>query len=225
MGTIRSATNIPTSTPLSCPLSLFYPTDGTVIYAETLHVSGVGFVGIEITVQVVDIDSAIIIDSEVLVDDKGQWEIDLQYDTREKPVEVTVLALANQGTKDKSCQDSTTVILAGPSYRPDGVFGTIHSPPEGSTVGGDLLEIKGTVSGITENTFWLEIVDEDGLVIDHTVVTVSNPNHEDEIPWTAEIATNRYVGTATIRAFTKNPVEGDETLIGRVNISIGTAAG
>jgi hypothetical protein len=65
----------------------------------------------------------------------------------------------------------------------------------------------------------------DGNVIDTRPITVFNPYFMDEVPWTAELATNGFTGQAEIRASYLAPADGSEQILASIVVTVSQDAG
>lgn len=79
----------------------------------------------------------------------------------------------------------------------------IASPVVGAVVSGTPLEINGVVSGLAEDRFWLELVDDQGNVINRQEITLRNPSRAREINWSASLFT-RYTGEGQLRLIARD---------------------
>jgi hypothetical protein len=219
-------------TPQSTPtiiggVDIVYPQDGSIIYAEQLFVSGTAsdIPGDSFALQLIGPDGSIIGRYPVAMS-AGEWQVELPHGYIGEPIEVNIFAVPQNGNLPSDVDyDVATIVLAGQTYRPDGAFGSIVSPTEDSTMGGDTFEVRGTVSGVFENTFTLSLISADNSTIDSKPVTVFNPYFTDEVPWTAELMTNGYTGAAEIRALYFSPADGSEIVLAVVQVTIQEAAG
>jgi hypothetical protein len=218
----------PTLPPLSGTVEIDFPQDGTVIYAESLYVSGSasGVPDNQFTLKLVNADDQTLNQATVQVDDSGKWQVELVHGVEGEPSEMAIFAVPSYADAPAgSDYDIRSVVIASKDYRPEGVFGSILAPFEGSSVGGDIIPVNGTVSGVFEGEFTLELTAEDGTLLDSQQVLAMNPNFIDEVPWSAEIATQGYTGQATIRAYAISARDGSEIPLGSVQIEITRSAG
>jgi len=208
-------------------VDIVYPQDGSIIYAEQLFLSGTAsdIPGDTFALQLIGPDGSVVGRYPVQTSAR-EWQVEIPHGYSDEPIEVNIFAVPEAGNIPSDVDyDVATIVLAGQTYRPEGVFGSIVSPSEGSAVGGDTFEVNGTVSGVFENTFTLALFDAEGNVIDSKSVTVFNPYFTDEVPWTDELATNSYVGAAAIRVLYVSPADGSEIALDEVQVTLEEQAG
>ncbi len=223
-----ACSSAPQTTPLiTGSVDIVYPQDGSVIYAEQLFLSGTASdIGEDtFSLELIGPDGSIVGRYPVQTS-AGEWQIEIPHGYRGEPIEVNIFAVPEAGNIPSEMEyDVVTIVLAGQTYRPEGVFGSIMSPRDGDTVGGDTFEVSGTVSGVFENTFTLALYDAEGNVIDRKAVTVVNPYFTDEVPWSDALATNGYTGSAKIRALYNSPADGSETVLADAQVVVQEPAG
>jgi len=213
------------STSFNGEVDIVYPSNGTVIYAEAITVSGTMFGADQqtFTVELIDPDDAVIASADVQTQE-GDWRVEIAHNYTGDPSEVTVRAVPSGEVEGE--YDSATILLSNASLRPEGTFGTITAPLEGDVVGGDSILIEGTASGLFENTLIVEMVLPEGAVLAEQVLTVNNPYFIDEVPWQAELAfADDYTGPASIRAYYTSADDGSEIDLDQVGVMIEVAAG
>ncbi len=221
---VGAAIVTPTPTP-SSGVDIISPQDGSVIYAEQMYLSGTASGVDSFTLQLLGPDGTILARDTIRVSG-GEWQKELAHGYTGEPIEVTIVAAPEHAPLPlETAYDIAIVALAGLSYRPDGAFGSITSPTPNSNVGGDSFEATGMVSGVFENTFTLSLIGADGSVIDSEPITVFDPYFVDEVPWTAELATNGYSGAGEIRAFYNAPSDGSEVVLASIPVTVIQEAG
>lgn len=92
-------------------------------------------------------------------------------------------------------------------------------------MGGEVIPISGTASGLFENTLNVDLETLDGNVISGLVLTIENPGMMDEVPWQTDIATNDYRGPAVVHAYYHSARDGSVVTFSKVSITVGDAAG
>ncbi|NWF67830.1 MAG: hypothetical protein HXY40_01970 [Chloroflexi bacterium] len=218
----------PTPLPgLTGSVMITYPPDGTTVYAEAIYVQGSaqGVPNNTFALEVVGADDQIIARSTVIVTD-GQWTVELPHTYTGEPMEATIYAIPdNTDLSIAQTYASATIIIAGMSYRPEGVFGSITSPATGSTIGGDNLTVTGTASGLYQGTLLLGLFAPDGAQISQIVIAVFNPYFTDAVLWTGEVPTNGYTGAAELRAYYQQASDGKDVTLASVQITITAVAG
>ena len=210
-----------TATPqLTGEVRILSPVEGTTVYSEVVRFAGTAS---DLTDEIFDLvltgpDETIIAQHTVRPDDQtGAWQVELPHTYNDAPIEVTVMA----APPDTGIPyEIITIVLAGLDHRPAGVFGSITFPAAESSVGGDRMQVKGTVSGARDNTFMLNLVNNNGVAIESVPVSIEHPNVLDEIQWSTEIDTEGYVGEASLQISTS-----DENVIHSIDITIDIAAG
>ncbi len=98
----------------------------------------------------------------------------------------------------------------------------IVRPEAGSTVSGSPLELSGTVFGLAEDRFNIELRDASGRVVNRQEITLRNPSGAVEIPWSASLITG-YTGPAEIRIVARNR-SGREFIAASVSIVIASSS-
>jgi hypothetical protein len=219
--------NAPTSPPgLTGSVDIAYPIDGTTVYAEALLMRGTasGLPNNTFTLEIVGVDDEIIARSSVTMTD-GQWMVELPHSYTGEPIEVSIYAIPSDPDLTSDLRyDTGTIILAGLSYRPEGIFGTVTFPTADSTVSGETIPVSGTASGLFEGTMLLGLYSEDGTEISRLVLTLEGQPY-DVVPWTAELPTNGYIGLAEIRAFYQQASDGKPVILSSAIVTVSATAG
>ena len=213
----------PTPTAMPGSVTIRHPQSGSFLYAPTLYFYGSGenLPGNQFRLTAVTATDETIVDTVITVEN-GQWTYEIANPHTGDPVELAVNALPAAGGGEL---DSSSVVLATEAQRPDGVFGTLLSPIEGETVGGESIPVSGTASGLFEGTMNLGLETPDGEEISGIVITVENPGMMDEVPWQADLATNGYRGPAVLRAYYHSARDGTVMTLATVSITVAEAAG
>ncbi len=199
------------------------PQAGSIIYAEVLYLAGTAanIPGSSFRIEVVGADEQVIAQTTVPVTGTG-WQVELMHGYSSEPVEAVILAVPVTGEGE---YDRVTVALAGQQQRPEGSFGSITSPAEGDTVGGDLIEVRGRGSGLFENSLLISLIAEGGAVLDNRIITLNNPYFIDDVPWRVELGTKNHMGAAEIHIFYQSMSTIDEVILDSVPINLTTEAG
>ncbi len=101
-----------------------------------------------------------------------------------------------------------------------GESATISSPANGATVGGSPLYVSGVVSNLSTDQFMLQVFDANGQSITPAqTITLSNPNHVADVPWSASVLVSGYTGAAQIR-ISAQTASGETAVIGAVSVNI-----
>jgi hypothetical protein len=218
-------TVLSTEAPLPGSVEIEVPENGAIIYAETMFISGTasdlpdgGF-----QLEVVTASGEQLVETTVQPDD-GSWQVELVHGYEGDPMEAQIFALPVDTTIQGE-YDVETIAVSSQDNRPEGTFGSIISPGEGVTLGGDSIEVSGTASGLFENTLVVVLEDAEGSVLDEEILTITNPYFIDEMVWSATLETDGYTGEATIRAYYQDAQDGDEVTLDEVTFTLQVAAG
>jgi hypothetical protein len=212
----------PTPTPVPGSVTFRFPQSGAFIYAPTLYFAGQAenLPGNQFHLTAVTASDENIVDTMITVEN-GQWTYEIPNPHTGDPIEVSINAMTTGGVE----LDSESIVLATEAQRPEGVFGTIISPIEGETVGGESIPVSGTASGLFEGTMNLGLETPEGEEVSGIVITVENPGMMDEVPWQADLATNNYRGPAVLRAYYHSAKDGSVVTLATVQITVAEAAG
>lgn len=202
----------PSSTPVPATLQapepmvhIRFPAAGAVIYAESIRVSGLATVE-EFQLTLVDQDDTIFAETTITpAMPGGDWVIILDHGYTGEPMEMLLRAETIAG----DFYAATAIVLADARSRPDGPFGSIIFPLDGTDMGGDFIVVEGTASGIADNQFMVTLTAADGAVLDSQTVAVVNPYGIDEMLWRVELSTQLLLGPATITAYFTSPDDPD----------------
>ena len=213
-------TATPTVPLLTGTVDILTPTEGTLIYSEMLYISGTaqGLPDNRFELALIGPDDTDIATSVVRVS-ADTWEIELPHTYTDVPIEVIITARSTDPAVPGD-YDLVTVALAGLVYRPEGTFGSITYPVEGSTVGGEQFEVGGTVSGLSDQQVTLQLLAADGTLLDSQVIAIDHPYPLDDVPWSGEMSTDGFIGEAVLQISTSN-----QNTLHSVNIRIEAAAG
>ncbi len=211
---------LPTMTPAVATLEgnvdILYPQDSSVIYSEALTISGTATTA-DFALKMIGPDEKIIAQTTVQAQ-SSDWKVELVHGYSGEPIEVNILAVPIDAASDLD-YDIATILIAPLDSRPEGLFGSITMPSEDDSVGGEAIQVSGTASGLPENLLSIALISSDSAIIDSRDITVYNPYGIDDMPWTAELATNGYIGTAEIR------ITSAENIISSVNVTVTAEAG
>lgn len=220
-----SATIDPTQTVLQGNIDITSPPSGAIIYGETIYLSGTasdipdeGF-----QIQLLAPDDSVVAEATVQPTD-GDWSVEIVHNYTGNPTEVSIVA-KSVDTANTLTYDIESIVLSTLENRPEGTFGEITSPTDGTSIGGDSLLVSGRGSGFFENNFVLILEAPNGEVIEEVPVTLNNPNFVDDIPWEAEIPRGDFVGNAVIRMVYQDMESGDVITIDSVDVIVSTVAG
>ena len=213
----------PTGAALIGSVEIMTPLEGSVIYSELIALSGVAsdLPGDVFALTLTGPDGEHIAGTTVR-GASGSWSIELAHTYTGEPLEVTISARPFDTTVTGE-YTQRTIALAGLSYRPEGIFGSITLPTDDSTVGGEFLLVTGTASGVAGNDLTIDLIADDGRVIARTYPQTANPYLIDNMPFTAELPTNGHIGPATIQLGALD--ENTFLPLGSIRVNIDTAAG
>lgn len=222
------AESIPTAPVLVGSVEIQVPPEGAIIYAEVVYAAGIsaqlpaqGFL-----LKLNNAEDETLIQVTVVPDSAGHWAVELPHPYNGEPTEMTLIAAPHyDGAPTEIDYAAQPLVLAGQSYRPPGIFGSIFTPTDGATVGGDSMLVSGTVSGVFEGSFSLALIDSTGSAIDTQIVTAASGSALDEVPWTAALATHGYTGAAEIRVLVYSADDGSESVLAKASIVITQDAG
>lgn len=208
-------------TPEASGVIIAAPQAGTIIYAEMAFISGEVLEAEQtFRVELVDTEDNVIAET-TLTESPGIWTAELEHGYDGDPTEITIRAVS----EDDAVLDSVSVMLSNMDERPDGSFGTIASPSDGDSIGGDSILVEGSASGLFENEFILALFDDAGESVAETFVLLNNPYFVDDVPWQAELIIGDYTGTGEIRAYYIDAESGDEVTLDSVTVEVEPAAG
>ncbi len=212
----------PTATPNPGSVTIQTPQTGAMIYSPTLYLSGAANLpSNQFRLTVINALDETLLDTLITVQD-GRWSYDMPNAPTGDPIEVTISALPATGGLDL---DTVSVVLASEAQRPAGVYGAILAPFEGDTVGGEIIPVSGTASGLFEGALNVDLTKPDGTIISGIVLTVENPGMIDEVPWQTEISTSNYRGPAVLHAYYHSAKDGTPVTLAKVAITVAEAAG
>lgn len=101
----------------------------------------------------------------------------------------------------------------------------ITSPASGASVEAPTLYVSGVVHNLPEDKFTMQVFDSDGEALTGAqTITLSNPNHVADVPWSASITVNGYTGAAQIR-ITARTADGMDAVIAAANVNIVAGTG
>jgi len=203
-------------------VTIEYPRNGSIIYGETLHISGTaGENASTFRLSVADIEGNTL--AETTLDaEAGTWNVELPHGYSGDPTEVTLKALPTTPDENTTAYDTRVILLTDISHRQEGVFGSLLFPTNGTQVGGEMLQVSGRISGTDAIT--VEWHDDSNTVRESLTVPVTNPNLLDDVPWQAELTFGNYTGQAIILAKVMD-TDDNEIEIGEVRVTVTRAAG
>jgi hypothetical protein len=205
------------------------PVSGSIIYGETLTTEGsaTNTPDNQFLLELRDLNDETLTRKTVSVED-GRWSVEIIHGYTGEPSEFTLIAqpvpsTAQENNTDENSDDSyaiQTLVISDLSYRPEGVYGTIGSLADGTSIGGDSIGIYGNLSGVAlEDAQLLLIIDND--VVQQTTLTGAQASLVDDIVWESELMLGDASGDAEIRLVYGE----DATVLASVDIRISTSAG
>ena len=93
---------------------------------------------------------------------------------------------------------SSGVGVGGRSSSPVASF---SSPAANAVVTGGRIQVNGAAGGIPDNQFVVVLVAPDGNVLNSQLVTLTNDDYTNVVPWSISLGTSGHRGSAEIRAF------------------------
>jgi hypothetical protein len=205
----------PTAPPLSATVGLSYPPDGSILYAESVPISGFASAPQNFRVELVDLDGTPLA-AGMVQSPGGDWSLELAHQYRGDPTEATVRVRPMTGDGE---YDRTTIVLDQLQNRPEGVFGLLSLPQDGDTVGGDAIQIEGRASGTL--TVRLRLLADDGAIIDEQTVRTGNQYRVDDVPFTTSLRRGDHTGPATLEFYLGTAQQPAE----RITLDLTEAAG
>lgn len=208
-------------------VDITFPQSGAIIYAETLYLTGTadnlpdeGF-----RLQVITDNDETLMETVVTPpDERDNWTTEVAHEYDGDPIQAQVLALP--ADSDITIEyDRETIVISSQDNRPEGVFGSVTLPTDDATVGGDVIPVSGTASGLFENTLIVTLTASDGTQLDEEILTITNPYFIDEVNWSTELNTDDYTGPATVRAYYISAQDGEEITLDEVDVMLSMAAG
>jgi hypothetical protein len=205
-------------------VTITQPQSGAIIYGPTVYLAGTAenVPGNRFRLTAMTADDQPLFDTSIIVEN-GQWSYEAPNTRTGDPVELTISALPDKASGPDL--DIVSIMLSNESQRPEGVFGSFTSPFDGDTVGGEVIPISGTASGLFEGNLNIGLEQPDGTVISGIVITVMNPGIMDEVPWQADMPTNGYRGPAVLRAYYHSAKDGSVVTLSTLSITVADAAG
>jgi hypothetical protein len=212
----------PTEPPLIGAVQITSPKLGSVIYAETLYISGT-IQGVDaFTLHIETVTGETLFNGEI-TGVNGHWNREIIHGYTGEPIEAIIQAKSTDSHVSLQ-YDELPILISSLTYREDGIFGLVLFPSEQQSVGGDSIQVEGTASGIPDSRLSILLRHDKGL-IDKQIIVLDNPYRIDERTWTADLLTNGYLGTAFIDiAYTDSETK-SELILDTISIIIGSAAG
>ncbi|MBK9124507.1 MAG: hypothetical protein IPM16_15515 [Chloroflexi bacterium] len=183
-------------------VTLVSPPNGTVIYSSVVTVAGdaqgVNSGGLIVTVAVAD---GVVLTQQAVDARDGGFEIELVHPYAGPPTEATVSITAADAPDDPPYA-TASVTLASIEHRPEGTYIDVAVPQPGDEVGGDEIGVQGRASGLSERTFSVVLVGDDGAEIDRAEVTLPPSYLADELPWQAALTPGGATGSVLVQIIT-----------------------
>lgn len=222
MPNIPAETPTPTVPPLIGDVTIDQPESGSIIYAETMLLSGTASdVPAEGFLLRLTINEETIVESTIQPED-GVWSVQWVHQYTGEPTEATLTALSPNPLVQAEYITSL-IVLSSVAHRPEGVFGRLLFPNDEEVLGGDQLEVRGTASGIPDNTLTVVLENSEGIISQQTAI-IDNPFFIDEMIWSADLTVTGETGPATIRVYYTDE-SGEEVLLDEVDIMLSMVAG
>ncbi len=212
----------PTEPPLVGGVSIASPQLGSIIYAETLAISG-SMDGVEAFRLTIETATKDLLFDGIINSVDGSWQTEIVHGYQGEPTEA-ILTARSTDRRVSLTYDELAILLTSVSYREEGIFGQVLTPANEQQVGGDAIQVSGTVSGLPTNRLSIILRHDEGL-IDKQIITIDNPYRIDERVWSADLLTNGYLGRAVIDVSYTDPITETEQVFDSISIIIGSAAG
>ena len=215
--------NDPANPVMQGDVRITFPESGTVIYSEALYIEGTadglpedGFI-----LRAVLPDDSILTETTIQPDG-NEWSVDMLHNYTGDPTQIILEAIPANGAEGYYSEQS--LIINQLTYRPDGIFGTLLSPTPEMAVGGDLIEVAGTASGIPDNTLTISLTERDGTPISEIEYVIPSPYIIDEVLWITDLPTADFTGLATVTV-TYVDDAGETQTLGEADIVVSVVAG
>lgn len=96
--------------------------------------------------------------------------------------------------------------------------GSISSPAPNAVVSSGSIQVNGVAGGIPDNQFVVVLVAPDGSVLNSQLVTLTNDDHTNVVPWSLALGTSGHRGAAEIRAFAT--VDGAQVTLASIPVTV-----
>ena len=101
-----------------------------------------------------------------------------------------------------------------------GEHADISFPAKGGSLNAPVIYVSGVAHNLTQDQFTLQIFDGTGQPLTNgQTISLSNPNHVADVPWSASVMVRSYTGAAQIRVIAST-TGGTEAVIGTVDVMI-----
>lgn len=189
-------TALPTTIPLEGSVTIDLPAAGTLIYSESVRISGTasGLPDDQFALVLTASEEQALARVTIPVED-GQWQIDLLHGYNDVPSEVIIAAYPLSDAQSDP-YDLHIVAMAALEHRPEGTYGFLTL--ESTSLGGGIMPVRGIASGLGDAPLIVRLLTATGDLISETSVLIDDPSGVNEVPWTAELARNDYVGPAEL---------------------------
>lgn len=219
----EETSNDPANPVMEGDVRITFPQSGTVVYSEALYVEGTaadvpedGFI-----LRAVLPDDSVLTETTI-TPDSDEWSVDMLHNYTGDPTQIILEAIPANGADGYYSEQS--LIISQLTYRPEGTFGTLLSPTPEMAVGGDLIEVVGTASGIPSNTVTISLTERDGTLISEIEYAIPSPYNIDEVLWITDLPTADYTGLATVTV-TYVDADGETQTLGEADIIVSVVAG
>lgn len=222
--TTDSQTSTPTTPPFTSEISVTQPQPGSVIYAETITVTGEvsGDAAQGFVVELLGPEGVVLASSQQEAA-PGPWSVELPHTFSGETAPATLRVRPPDAGEGSEVYASIALLIGDIAFRPEGVFAALIVPQDGDTLGGDTLAVEGTASGVESLT--VELRDAAGDLIEAHTVALHNPYLIDEVPWQVAFERGERTGPAVIRVLAVDPSGGETSLLAEANVLLGEAAG
>ncbi len=115
----------------------------------------------------------------------------------DQEIPIARISINLTSTTSGSLPASSGVGVGGRSSSP---VASISSPAQNAVVNGT-VQVNGVAGGIPDNQFVVVLVAPDGNVLNSQLVTLTNDDYTNVVPWSIALGSSGYRGQAEIRAF------------------------
>ena len=200
------------------------PTAGWIVYDSLLTVYGTaeGLPPDGFLLRVLDADEATLLQSTILPQADGRWQVRLLHGYQGEPSEI-ILRAEPLDPRVAGDYDSETAAISGLAYRPEGRSAVLLGLAEGQVIGGEQLLIQGSASGFEQGRLLLRLETRDGAAISQVVVPLP-ASSLDEVIWQAELASGGQPQPVVLRLLALED-DGSESVLQQIGLQLSLAAG
>jgi hypothetical protein len=219
-----SAASTPVPPVLQGRVNILGPVAGWIIYDSLLTVYGTseGLPAEGFLLRVLDADEATLLQSAVLPEANGRWQVRLLHGYQGEPSEITLRA-EPLDVRVAGDYDTETAAISGLAYRPQGRSAALLGLAEGQAIGGEQLLIQGSASGFAPGQLLLRLTTRDGTLISESLIDLP-ASPLDEVIWQAELASGGQPQPVVLRLLARE-ADGSESTLQEIRLQLSLAAG